>query len=69
MALEEAKIDKEELDEIVIVGGSSKTPYVRKWLKEFFEVDHLSETVNADEGVAQGAAMMAGQLADQIRTE
>ena len=69
MALEEAKIDKDELDEIAIVGGSSKTPYVRNWLKEFFGVDHLSETVNADEGVAQGAAMMAGQLADQIRVD
>ena len=61
-ALEAAAMGKNEIDEVVIVGGSTRIPWVRDWLKEYFEKDELCETVDADEGVAYGAALLAGTL-------
>ena len=65
-ALEDAQMSKDEIDEIVIVGGSTRTPWVRQWLKDYFMVDDLNEGLNADEGVAYGAAIMAGIIANQL---
>lgn len=66
LALTDADMTKEEIDKIVIVGGSTRAPWIKKWLKEYFETDVLYETINADEGVAYGATMMAGLLEGQV---
>ena len=68
-ALKEANMDKEEINEIVLVGGSSRTPWIQNWLKQFFETDRLMDKINLDESVAVGATMMAGQLMGQIAEE
>ena len=60
--LDDAQMSRDEIDEVVIVGGSTRIPWIKQWLKEYFEIDSLHETLNADEGVAYGAAIMAGIL-------
>ena len=60
-------MEKDEIDEIVLMGGSSRLPYVRKWLAEYFDKDvsELKNSVSEDEGVAIGATMMAAVLTGQ----
>lgn len=65
-ALKDAEMEIAEIDQVVVVGGSTRTPWVRQWLKDFFDTDHLYDTVNADEGVAYGATVMAGILSNQV---
>ncbi len=57
--LYENDIKPSEIDEIVLVGGSSRIPYVRKALKEFFGKE-LSEAIDPDKAVTYGAAIYAG---------
>ena len=66
-ALEKAAFEKHEIHEIVLMGGSSRLPYVRNWLAEYFEKDvsELENRVSEDEGVAIGATMMAAVLTGQ----
>ena len=57
--LEDAGFDKDEIDEVLIVGGSTRVPRVREWLSAYFDDAQLNESVSADEGVAYGATLMA----------
>mmetsp|Transcript_35066 Transcript_35066/g.46151 ORF Transcript_35066/g.46151 Transcript_35066/m.46151 type:complete len:374 (+) Transcript_35066:419-1540(+) len=61
-ALKDASMSKSEIDKVVIIGGSTRIPYVKEMLKLYFDIDELCETVNPDEGVAYGAALLAGIL-------
>lgn len=61
-ALSDAKLQKSEIDEIILVGGSTRVPKVQKLLHEFFELKHLNKWVNPDEAVAYGAAIQAAIL-------
>jgi molecular chaperone DnaK len=65
-ALEDAKKLPEEVDEVVLVGGSSRIPLVRRRVAEFFGREPHCE-VNPDEVVALGAAVQAGVLAGDIK--
>ena len=49
----------DKIDEILLVGGSTRIPFVKEWLKRFSRKDHLNESLNPDEAVAIGAAKMA----------
>lgn len=60
-ALERAKIDAKSLDGILLVGGSTRIPYVQEQLEKTFGVQ-LIKTANPDECVACGAAVQAGIL-------
>lgn len=62
--LSDAKLEKSKVDEIVLVGGSTRVPRVKTLLKEFFCRESLNESVNADEAVAYGAAVQAAILSD-----
>lgn len=55
--MEDAKLKKSEIDEIVLVGGSTRIPKVQEMLKEFFHGKEPSKGVNPDEAVAHGAAI------------
>ncbi|XP_037774433.1 heat shock 70 kDa protein-like [Penaeus monodon] len=55
-ALEDAKMDKSSINDIVLVGGSTRIPKVQKLLRDYFEKD-LSKSINPDEAVAYGAAV------------
>ncbi|KAJ7874726.1 heat shock protein 70 [Mycena olivaceomarginata] len=59
--LKDANVKKEEVDEIVLVGGSTRIPKVQELLREYFGKD-LSKGINPDEAVAYGAAVQGGIL-------
>lgn len=61
-ALEDAKLSKTDIDEIVLVGGSSRIPKIQEMLKKFFMGKAPTRGVNPDEAVAHGAAIQAGLL-------
>ncbi|XP_069120197.1 endoplasmic reticulum chaperone BiP-like [Argopecten irradians] len=56
-ALKDANLKKSEIDEIVLVGGSTRIPKVQQLIKEFFDGKEPSRGVNPDEAVANGAAI------------
>lgn len=56
-ALEDAQKKKNEIDEIVLVGGSTRIPKIRQILKEFFNGKEPNAFINPDEAVAYGAAV------------
>ena len=58
-AIGDAKIDKSAIDEIVLVGGSTRIPKVQKLLQDFFNGKELNKSINPDEAVAYGAAVQA----------
>jgi len=57
--LRDAKLDKSQIHEIVMVGGSSRIPKIRQLLTEYFNGKALNDSVNPDEAVAYGAAVQA----------
>jgi L1 cell adhesion molecule like protein len=57
--LRDAKLDKSQIHEIIMVGGSSRIPRVRQLLTEYFNGKKLNDSVNPDEAVAYGAAVQA----------
>jgi heat shock protein 5 len=60
--LKDAKIKKSEVDDIVLVGGSTRIPKVQALLEEFFSGKKASKGINPDEAVAFGAAVQGGIL-------
>ena len=63
--LRDAKIDKSQVHDIVLVGGSSRIPKVQKLLSDFFNGKELNKSINPDEAVAYGAAVQAAILSGQ----
>jgi heat shock protein 1/8 len=57
--LRDAKMSKDQINEIVMVGGSSRIPRIRQLLSDFFNGKKLNDSVNPDEAVAYGAAVQA----------
>jgi len=57
--IQDAKVSKSEIDEIVLVGGSSRIPKIQQMLSDFFNGKELCKSVNPDEAVAYGAAVQA----------
>jgi len=66
--LEDGDLTKDEVDEIVLVGGSTRIPKVQQLVKEFFDGKEPSRGINPDEAVAYGAAVQGGILSgdDQL---
>jgi heat shock protein 1/8 len=60
-AMQDAKMSKEQIKDIVLVGGSTRIPKVRQMLKDYFGKD-LKMDINPDEAVAYGAAVQAAVL-------
>lgn len=61
-ALRDAKLSKRDIDEIVLVGGSTRIPKIQKLLEDFFNGKTLNKSINPDEAVAYGAAVQAAIL-------
>ncbi|KAJ8017215.1 hypothetical protein DPEC_G00015490 [Dallia pectoralis] len=61
-ALRDAKMDKAQVHEIVLVGGSTRIPKIQKLLQDFFNGRELNKSINPDEAVAYGAAVQAAIL-------
>ena len=60
--LEDASLTKRDVDEVVLVGGSTRIPKIRQMLSDFFGGKQLCSSINPDEAVAVGAAVQAGVL-------
>lgn len=60
--MDDANLKKGDINEIVLVGGSTRIPKVQELLKEYFEGKELNKGVNPDEAVAFGAAVQGGIL-------
>ncbi|PUU73979.1 heat shock protein 70 family [Tuber borchii] len=66
--LKDAKVKKSEVDDIVLVGGSTRIPKVQALLEEFFGGKQASKGINPDEAVAYGAAVQGGVLSGEEGT-
>ncbi|XP_058741081.1 heat shock cognate 70 kDa protein-like [Vicia villosa] len=65
--LVDAKMDKSSINDVVVVGGSSRIPKVKQYLMEFFNRQDLCMSINPDEAVAYGAAVQAALLSEGFR--
>ncbi|KAK6186191.1 hypothetical protein SNE40_008278 [Patella caerulea] len=70
-ALNDAKLDKSKIHEVVLVGGSTRIPKIQKLLQDFMNGKELNKSINPDEAVAYGAAVQAailtGDTSDAIK--
>ncbi|KAJ5216162.1 Heat shock protein 70 family [Penicillium cinerascens] len=66
--LKDSKVKKNEIDDIVLVGGSTRIPKVQSLLEEFFGGKKASKGINPDEAVAFGAAVQGGILSGEEGT-
>ncbi len=55
--LRDAKMDKGQVHDVVLVGGSTRIPKVQQLLQDFFNGKELNKSINPDEAVAYGAAV------------
>ncbi|KAL6651766.1 hypothetical protein ACP70R_010691 [Stipagrostis hirtigluma subsp. patula] len=65
-AMADAGLSKSDIDEIVLVGGSTRIPKVRQLLKDYFDGKEPNGGVNPDEAVAYGAAVQGSILAGEV---
>merc|ERR1712166_1415664 len=63
--MEDASFKKSQLDEIVMVGGSTRIPKVRQLIKDYFNGKEPNKGINPDEAVAYGAAVQGGILSGE----
>ncbi len=64
-AMQDAKLSKDQIDEVILVGGSTRIPKVQSLVKEFFGKEP-NRSVNPDEVVSLGAAIQGGVLAGEV---
>lgn len=67
--LKDAKVEKKDINDIVLVGGSTRIPKVQKLIEEYFGGKQASKGINPDEAVAFGAAVQGGVLSGEEGTE
>ncbi|KAH3901510.1 Heat shock protein SSB [Saccharomycodes ludwigii] len=67
--LKDAGIPKSQIDEVVLVGGSTRIPKVQKLLSDFFDGKQLEKSINPDEAVAYGAAVQGAILTGQATSD
>ncbi|CAK8541035.1 unnamed protein product [Lathyrus sativus] len=65
--LVDAKTDKSSVNDIVLVGGSSRIPKVKQLLQDIFKGKELCKSINPDEAVAYGAAVQAALLCEGFK--
>ena len=63
--LKDANVKKTEIDDIVLVGGSTRIPKVQQLIEDYFGGKKASKNINPDEAVAHGAAVQAGILSGE----
>ena len=63
--LKKAQLSKEQIDNVILVGGSTRIPRIQRLLGERFDNSKICKGINADEAVATGAAIYAAYLSSQ----
>lgn len=66
-ALKDAGVEPKNIDEVVLVGGSTRVPKIQEIVSEFFGGKKLNKSVNPDEVVAVGAAVQGGIIAGEVK--
>merc|ERR1711954_321018 len=61
-SMRDAKLDKSSINDVVLVGGSTRIPKIQKLLQNYFHGKELNKSINPDEAVAYGAAVQAAIL-------
>jgi heat shock protein 1/8 len=67
--IDDSKIPKENIKDIVLVGGSSRIPKIQQLLTEFFEGKQLNKTINPDEAIAYGASIQGAILSGMHKSK
>ena len=67
--LRDAKLSKSQIDEVVLVGGSTRIPKIQSMLSDFFNGKELCKNINPDEAVAYGAAVQAAILSGHEKSD
>ncbi|CAI4556383.1 BAQ_1a_G0029360.mRNA.1.CDS.1 [Saccharomyces cerevisiae] len=67
--LQDSGLEKKDVDDIVLVGGSTRIPKVQQLLESYFDGKKASKGINPDEAVAYGAAVQAGVLSGEEGVE
>ena len=65
-ALKDAELEPEEIDNVLLVGGSTRIPAVQKAIRKFFANKEPEKSINPDEAVALGAAIQGGVLGGEV---
>merc|ERR1711935_41298 len=68
-SMRDAKMDKSSINDLVLVGGSTRIPKIQKLLQDFFNGKELNRSINPDEAVAYGAAVQAAILTGDTSEE
>ncbi|GBG68925.1 hypothetical protein CBR_g3624 [Chara braunii] len=68
-AVSEAKLDRADISEVILAGGSTRIPMIQEMLAGFFGGKHPSKSIHPDECVAYGAAVCAAMMTGDIRRE
>lgn len=68
LVLDDSELEKSKIDEIVLVGGSTRIPKIQQLVKDFFNGKEPNRGINPDEAVAYGAAVQAGILSGEQDT-
>ncbi|XP_067261710.1 endoplasmic reticulum chaperone BiP-like [Chanodichthys erythropterus] len=68
-ALKDANLERSDIDEIILVGSSTRIPKIQQLVKELFNGKELSKGINPKEAVTYGAAVQAGVLSGEEGTE
>jgi len=63
--LKDSGLEKSQIDQVVLVGGSTRIPKIQELLQEFFDGKELNKGINPDEAVAFGAAVQGGILSGE----
>jgi L1 cell adhesion molecule like protein len=63
--LKDSGINKSDVDDVVLVGGSTRVPKIQSLLEQFFDGKELNKSINPDEAVAYGAAVQASLLSGE----
>ena len=66
-ALDDAGLEPSDIDEVILVGGSTRVPKVQEIVSEMFNGKELNKSVNPDEVVAAGAAIQGGVLKGDVK--
>jgi L1 cell adhesion molecule like protein len=69
VTLQESKLKKSEIDDVILIGGSIRIPKIQNLIKEFFNGKQPFQNINPDEAVAYGAAIQAAILSDKTNPD
>lgn len=64
--LSKAKLNKNDIDEVILVGGTTRVPIIQSEITNFFDGKKLNKSINPDEGVSIGATIQGGVISGEV---